>query len=342
MARLMTSVRTIAGALVLAFALAISAAATQPVSAQQVNPTEKSVTEQQLLDHLRVIRGRGTIPDTRSYTIEHPAGRDWRQFRTVTLKWIGSVAILGMIVVCALFYLIRGRIPIEEGRSGRTLVRFNGFERFVHWLTAAAFIVLGITGLNITFGRLLFVSNAGTDAFSTWSQWAKYAHNFVSFAFTLGVVLMFLIWIAENFPTKADFQWLARAGGLFGKQRGEHPPAWRFNAGQKLLYWAVVFGGIAMIVTGYMLLFPFWGGLTVGNMELALIFHAIVGMLFIAMILAHIYLGTVGMEGALESMVDGSVDRNWAKEHHPLWFKEQLEGRPQDTAGGRPVATPAE
>ena len=342
MARLMTSVRTIAGALVLAFALAISAAATQPVSAQQVNPTEKSVTEQQLLDHLRVIRGRGTIPDTRSYTIEHPAGRDWRQFRTVTLKWIGSVAILGMIVVCALFYLIRGRIPIEEGRSGRTLVRFNGFERFVHWLTAAAFIVLGITGLNITFGRLLFVSNAGTDAFSTWSQWAKYAHNFVSFAFTLGVVLMFLIWIAENFPTKADFQWLARAGGLFGKQRGEHPPAWRFNAGQKLLYWAVVFGGIAMIVTGYMLLFPFYGGLTVGNMELALIFHAIVGMLLIAMILAHIYLGTVGMEGALESMVDGSVDRNWAKEHHPLWFKEQLEGRPQDTAGGRPLATPAE
>ena len=343
MAKLTSRIRTIFGALALTLLLACAATlAPHPVSAQQVNPTEDSVKEQQLLDQLRVIRGRGTIPDVTSYTIEHPAGRDWRQFRTVTLKWIGAVTILGMLAVLIVFYLIRGRIPIEEGRSGRTVVRFNGFERFVHWTTAAAFIVLAITGLNITFGRILFVSSAGSETFSTWSQWAKYAHNFISFAFTLGVLLMFLIWIAGNFPTKADFQWLARAGGLFGKTRGEHPPAWRFNAGQKLLYWAVVFGGIAMIVTGYMLLFPFWGGLTVGNMELALIFHAIVGMLFIALILAHIYLGTVGMEGALESMVDGTVDCNWAKEHHPLWFKEQLEGRPQDTAGGRPLATPAE
>jgi formate dehydrogenase subunit gamma len=338
----MTSVRTIAGALVLAFALAIAAAATQPVSAQQVNPTENSVKEQQLLNQLRTIQGRGTIPDTRSYTIEHPAGRDWRHFRTDTLKWIGGIAILGMLAILILFYLYRGRIPIEEGRSGRTVVRFNGFERFVHWTTAAAFIVLAITGLNVTFGRILFVSDAGTDAFSTWSQWAKYAHNFVSFAFTLGVLLMFLMWIAENFPTKADFEWLARGGGLFTKKEGGHPPAWRFNAGQKLLYWLVVFGGIAMIVTGYMLLFPFWGGLTVGNMELALIFHAIVGMLFIALILAHIYLGTVGMEGALESMVDGTVDCNWAKEHHALWFNEQLRGRSQKPGGSTPVATPAE
>jgi formate dehydrogenase subunit gamma len=312
MAKLTSHIRTIAGALALGLLVAFTASMSQPASAQQVNPTTSAVKEQQLLDQLKTIQGRGTIPDTKSYTIEHPAGRDWRQFHTSTLKWIGAVAILGMIVLLAIFYLWRGRIPIEEGRSGRAVLRFNGFERFVHWTTATAFVVLGITGLNVTFGRVLFASNAGSDAFSTWSQWAKYAHNYVSFAFTLGVLLMFLMWIAENFPTRADFEWLARAGGIFTKKDGGHPPAWRFNAGQKILYWLVVLGGIAMIVTGYMLMFPFYGGLTVGNMELAQIFHAIVGVLFVALILAHIYLGTLGMEGALEGMVEGTVDYNWA------------------------------
>ncbi len=343
MAKLTSRIRTILGAVALALLLAIAAGAPGPASAQQpVNPTASSVKEQQLLEQLKTIRGLGTIPDTKSYTLEHPAGRDWRTFRTSTLLWIGGIVILGMLFVLVIFYLWRGRIPIEEGRSGRLVLRFNAFERFVHWLTAACFIVLGITGLNVTFGRPLFVGSGGSEAFSTWSQWAKYAHNFVSFAFTAGVVMMFLMWIGQNFPTAADVEWLKRGGGLFTKKHGGHPPAWRFNAGQKLLYWAVVFAGVAMIVTGYMLMFPFYGGTTVGGMELAQIFHAIVGVLFVAMIIAHIYLGTVGMEGALEGMVDGTVDCNWAKEHHPLWYEEELQGQPSRTSGAHPAATAAE
>jgi formate dehydrogenase subunit gamma len=314
-----------------------------PASAQQVNPTTSSVKEQQLLDQLNTVRGRGTIPDTKSYTIEHPAGRDWRQFRTSTLLWIGGVAILGMIVLLAIFYLYRGRIPMEEGRSGRLVLRFTAFERFVHWITAASFVVLAITGLNVTFGRPIFVGSGGSEAFSTWSQWAKYAHNYISFAFTAGVLLMFLMWIGQNFPTAADVEWLKRGGGMFTKKHGGHPPAWKFNAGQKILYWVVVISGIAMIVTGYMLMFPFYGGLTVGGMELAQIFHAIVGVLFVALIIGHIYIGTLGMEGAFESMSEGTVDYNWAKEHHPLWVNEEGVGRPQGTTrDGRPIVTPAE
>ena len=68
-----------------------------------------------------------------------------------------------------------------------------------------------------------------------------------------------------------------------------------------------------------MLLFPFYSGLTVGNMQLAEMFHGVVGVLFVALILGHIYLGTVGMEGAFGAMADGNVDLNWAKEHHSLW-----------------------
>ena len=149
-------IRRIVGALALAVLVAFAA----PASAQQpssVNPTASAVKEQQLLDRLKTIQGLGTIPDKKSYVLEHPAGRDWRVFHTVTLKWIGGLAILGMIAVLVIFYLWRGSMKIRAGYSGTTILRFNVFERFVHWLTAVSFIILGITGLNITFGRSLLL-----------------------------------------------------------------------------------------------------------------------------------------------------------------------------------------
>src|SRR5262252_9212295 len=129
---------------------AVPAAAQQPSS---VNPTASSVKEEQLLRALGQVQGRGSIPDTKACTIEQPAGRDWRHFHQVTLRWIGAIAILGMLVLLVGFYLVRGMVRMELGRSGRVLVRFSTFERMVHWMTASCFIVLAITGLNITFGR---------------------------------------------------------------------------------------------------------------------------------------------------------------------------------------------
>lgn len=330
--RLLSHLRFVVAAVAVALTVAIVAPA--PVSAQVENgkawapvpaqggPTA-AASEQQLLNNLKggVIRGDVSIPDKKSANLIHPAGRNWQSFHTVTLKWIGGIAILGMIALLIIFYMWRGTIKIEGGRSGRTMVRFTGFERFVHWLTASTFIVLGITGLNITFGRALILPWLGPEAFSAWSEWAKYSHNFISFAFTLGVVLMFLMWVGQNFPTAADVTWFKMGGGM-GKG-GDHAPAWKFNAGQKLLYWFIVLGGVAMIVTGFVLMFPFYNGLNVGNMELAQIFHGVIGVLFVALIIAHIYLGTLGMEGAFESMSDGTVDVNWAKEHHPLWVEEE-------------------
>lgn len=320
MAKLFAAIRFTAGALALAFIVAV-AAPSAPAFAQG-GPTA-ATSEQQLLQQLQggVIAGQVSIPDKKAGNLIHPAGRNWQTFHTVTLKWIGGVSILGMLALLVIFYLWRGTMRIEGGRSGRTIVRFNAFERFVHWLTASTFVILGITGLNITFGRALILPWMGPEAFTAWSEWAKYAHNYLSFAFTIGVVLMFLMWIGQNFPTAADVQWFKMGGGM-GKGGG-HPPAYKFNGGQKLLYWIVVLASAALIVTGYILIFPFSWGLGIGDMELAQVFHGVIGVLFVALILAHIYLGTMGMEGAFESMSQGTVDENWAKEHHPLWYEEE-------------------
>jgi formate dehydrogenase subunit gamma len=231
-----------------------------------------------------------------------------------------------------IFYLWRGMVRILSGRSGRRIVRFNPFERFVHWMTAVCFIILAITGLNITYGKPLLLPLIGPEAFTTWSQWGKYAHNYLSFPFTIGVVAIFLMWLAGNIPNRLDAEWIKRGGGIVGH---DHPPAHRFNAGQKGIYWIVVLGGLAMAISGYLLMFPFYGT-TVTGMQWAQIVHGTVAVLFVAAMLAHIYIGTIGMEGAFEAMGNGEVDVNWAKDHHSLWVEEELgKGRASEPPRGR-------
>jgi len=321
MAMLVSRIRFIVAAMALALIVAVAA----PAGAQQrnpdssVNPTASSVKEEQLLQEFQRIQGRGTIPDTKSYVIEQPAGRDWRQFHQITLRWIGAITIVGMIVLLVVFYLVRGMVRLESGRSGRVLVRFSAFERFMHWMTATCFIILALSGLNITFGKPLLLPLIGPEAFATGSQWAKYLHNYLSFPFTIGVFMIFLMWVAWNVPNRVDVEWLKEGGGIVGHK---HPPAYRFNAGQKMIYWIQVLAGGAMAVTGYLLMFPFYGT-DIADMQLAQIVHGVVAMLFVAVMIAHIYIGSIGMEGAFEAMWDGTVDVNWAKEHHSLWAEQE-------------------
>src|SRR5216684_8665710 len=177
MALLLARMRYVAGALALVLFVALTGAAgaQQPAA---VNPTASSVKEDQLLRQLHRVEGRCTIPDQKACVIEQPQGRDWRRFHEITLRWIGSISILGLLVLLVAFYLWRGMIRIEGGRSGRTIVRFNAFERFIHWMTATFFVILAISGLNISFGKPVLLKIMSPEAFTAWSRWSKYAHNY--------------------------------------------------------------------------------------------------------------------------------------------------------------------
>ena len=327
-------------ALLAAFALLLVFA--QPAAAQlSFKPTAEAVHEDKLLNALKEgdkISGRISIPDRSAANLIQPAGRDWRDFHRGKLPWIGGIAILGMLAVLVVFLMVRGRIPLQRGFSGRTILRFAGFERFIHWLTASCFIILALSGLNVSFGRMLILPLFGADAFAAMSAWAKLAHNYLAFPFMLGLVVMFLIWIKDNIPGKVDLEWIKQGGGILSN--GKHPPAKRFNAGQKGIFWIVIIGGALMSVSGWFLIFPYLPG-DVTALQVWTVIHAVVAMLFIAAMLAHVYIGSVGMEGAFDAMGTGEVDLNWAKEHHSLWVEEE-QAKAQAPSGNAPRGMPAE
>jgi formate dehydrogenase subunit gamma len=324
-------------ALIIAFAVAAPAIAQQQPTS--VNPRAQSVTEDQLLNALKpgeAVSGRVSIPDGNSAVLIAPGNKGWREIHQGIMQWVGALSIIGISALLLGFYAMRGKVRISKGPSGQTITRFNGFERFTHWLTAVTFLILAVSGLNITFGKFVIQPWLGDAMFGPWSQFAKFSHNYLAFPFMLGVVLMLLIWIKDNIPNGRDIAWFKEGGGLIGDR---HPPAARFNGGQKVVFWAVIIGGGLLSISGLMLLFPFrWTGLE--GLQLSNIVHGVVAMGLIAAMMAHIYIGSVGMEGAFDAMGSGDVDLNWAKEHHSLWVEEQMGKRAGAPTGGKPL--PAE
>jgi formate dehydrogenase subunit gamma len=331
-----STLKALCAAFVLLFVLG------HPAAAQlSFKPTAEAVQEDKLLKALKEgdkITGRITIPDAMAASLIQPAGRDWRDFQRSKLPIIGGIAIIGMFALLAIFLMARGRIRVHRGFSGAKILRFASFERFTHWLTASCFVVLALSGLNISFGRILILPLFGPEAFATMSGYAKLAHDYLAFPFMLGLVIMFLIWIKDNIPGKIDLQWLKQGGGILFKDK--HPPARRFNAGQKGIFWIVVIGGALMSVSGWFLLFPYLPA-NVTALQFWTVIHAVIAMLFIAAMMAHIYIGSIGMEGAFDAMGTGEVDLNWAREHHSLWVEEE-QAKGQAPSGSAPRAMPAE
>jgi len=335
-ATLLRRAGVLAAALVLiGLALPASAQTGGAQPQQQINTRERPMygltasQDAELLRALRGAEGNVSIPDRKAGVLIQPEGRHWRQTMQGTMRVVGSWLILGMVAILIAFFLLRGTIRIEGGRSGRLVQRFNMAERTIHWFTASSFIVLALTGLNVTFGRYILLPLLGPGAFSTISLWFKYAHNYVAFAFMLGLVLTFVIWIAHNIPNRYDVQWLAAGGGLFS--RGVHPPSRKFNAGQKLVFWSVIIGGVILSVSGIHMLFPFQFG-DIHTQQLMTVLHSVFALILIAVVIAHIYIGTLGMEGAWDAMGRGEVDENWAREHHSVWYAE-LKGQPAPKYG---------
>lgn len=254
------------------------------------------------------------------------SGWEWQKTRmgpvATKLPWL----IAGMAALILIYHLLSGKNKLTARKlSGRKVKRWSWFERFVHWVTAFSFIALAVTGLSMLLGRAVLIPILGKAGFASWANLSILIHNYVGPVFSVGIALMIIMWIWHNFPTITDIKWFAKGGGLIGDK---HPSAGRMNGGEKLWFWLIATAGVAVCITGLFMVAPIFGwqieipgyAMDRSNMQQANLIHAIAAIVWTAVALGHIYIGTAGTEGAFEGMSTGYVSEEWAKQHHDLWY----------------------
>lgn len=273
-------------------------------------------------DFWRMVRsnesGYSAVTGRETNELIQGSGEVWRQLRNGPIAAYGAWLMALTLFALAGFYLYRGKVELTHPRTGETVVRWNRPERILHWYTAVLFITLAITGLSLLYGRAVLIPVLGHDFFSSYAIFCKWIHNIAGPFFIVGLVLMILLWFKYNLPDKTDIKWFLEFGGMIGDK---HPSARRMNAGEKAWYWTLFFAGSGVAISGLVLDFPNFNQER-EIIQLAHLTHAILAILLMSFSLGHIYIGTIGTEGALEGMVTGKVDTSWAKQHHDLWYEE--------------------
>jgi len=258
-----------------------------------------------------------------SYT---SAGEAWRQVRN---RWIipyGGALLLIVLGAIGIFYWRKGPLGGHQVDTGRVIERFTPFERSAHWTNAIAFCVLAVSGVVLAFGKYFLLPVMGSTLFGWLSYGLKTAHNFVGPLFAVSLLVVFFTFVRDNLPSKGDWTWLRRGGGLMS---AHEVPSHRFNAGEKVVFWGGVFAlGLVVIGSGLVMdqLVPGWGD-TRGQMQVAHMVHAVSAVLMMAMFIGHIYIGSIGMKGSFSAMRTGYVDEAWAREHHEWWYDDVKAGK---------------
>ncbi len=260
-------------------------------------------------------------------------GEEWRLLRTDYILKYSGWTLLAVLGVIALFFVIRGRIRIKSGRSGKVVPRFTLSERVVHWFTASNFILLAISGLILLLGKPLLIPLIGKDANGLIASAALQGHNLFGPLFAVALVLLFFTFVRGNMLQLVDFKWMLKGGGFLGGHVSSH----RYNFGEKTWFWLVTLVGLLLAVTGIAMLVP-WAMPELVYLQGATVLHGIGGVALIAFAIGHVYIGTIGMEGALEGMTRGTVDENWAREHHDLWHEEHLAASTEDATAAEAQA----
>ncbi|PWV80601.1 formate dehydrogenase subunit gamma [Halomonas sp. A11-A] len=329
------------GGLLLAVLLALTALLASPVLAQ-TEPQREAATAVGGVspDTWRQVRSGevdANFRDSRfdsNYNLINASGERWRQLRNRWVSPFGLIAVGGMTVAIALFYVIIGRKELSEPRTGRKLLRWPLFVRALHWTVATLFLILALTGLNLLYGKFVFRSLFGDAIWGSMISASKLAHNYLGPLFGVLLIVLLARMLKHNWPKRHDLEWFRQGGGLVGKG---HPDAGFANGGEKLWFWLLATAGLAVVASGFVLDFPNYGQ-SRDTMQWANLIHSVGALGLTAVALGHIYIGTIGSEGSLEGMTTGYVDETWAKDHHNLWYEEVKEQAvPEGQVGDQPA-----
>jgi formate dehydrogenase subunit gamma len=200
---------------------------------------------------------------------------------------------------------------------GGEIVRHRRASRLIHWSVALTFFLALFSGMPIwspIFGWMAYLVG-GLEA-------ARIIHPYAGVLFFVFSVLQFFHWMRDMVLTREEREAL-RPSKLMAYMRWEDEPAvqgGKYNPGQKMFFWAVCLGAVALLITGI----PMWFPLAFPPIvrEISYLLHDITFIFFVIGVVLHIYLGTAAEPGTFRSMTRGTVTRSWARLHHPGWFRE--------------------
>lgn len=267
------------------------------------------------------------------------AGQAWREVRNHWIIPYGAALLAISALALAILFFAKGPMGHDHPGAVNRIERFTPFERAVHWSNAFAFCALAVSGLVMALGKFVLLPVMGATLFGWLTFALKNLHNFTGPLFAVSLLLVVVTFVKDNIAGWADFVWLSKAGGMFG---GHEVPSHRFNAGEKgLFWWGVTVPGLAVLGSGLVLdqLVPGLGALR-ADMQVAHMIHAVGAFWMMALMLGHIYMGTVGLRGAYSAMKTGYVSDAWAKEHHDLWHAD-IESGKIPAQRSRPAQPPA-
>ena len=254
------------------------------------------------------------------------AGEAWRQTRNNWLIPYGGSLVLISVLALGIMFFTKGPLGHDYPASSNRMERFTPFERAAHWANAFAFVALAASGLTMAFGKFIVLPVVGSTLFGWLTYVLKNLHNFVGPLFAVSLLIVIVTFAKDNVANAADLNWLKKAGGMLGDKQ---VPSHRFNAAEKgIFWWVVTVPGLIAVMSGLALdqLVPGLGMLR-GDMQIASMVHSVMAFWITAVLIGHIYMGTIGTRGALEGMKTGYVSEGWAREHHELWYNDVKSGK---------------
>lgn len=215
----------------------------------------------------------------------------------------------------------------EDVLVGGEIVRHRRSVRIVHWTVAVTFMAALLSGMPIwtpVFGWMAFLFG-GLSA-------CRVVHPWTGVAFSIGSVLLFFQWVARMHLEPSERAWFGRRMLEYMRYQGDDSETGKYNGGQKILFWAVSLGMIGLLLSGVLMWFPEVFPPVLRRASYLL--HDFTFILFAVAIVFHVYLGTAAEPGTFRSMTRGTVTREWARFHHPRWYREVTGDDPREQRPG--------
>jgi formate dehydrogenase subunit gamma len=211
-----------------------------------------------------------------------------------------------------------GRTTTAAGYDEQPITRYTLAERVNHWFGSLTYIYLLITGLAFWSPYLYWLAAVvgGGPAARFWHPW-------VGLFFAASYFWMSFQWRRDMAVDDDDREWEAEIEFYIKNEDEKLPPVGRFNWGQKLFFWGMVYSTILLLLSGiglwYTEAIPWKFHIL---RYLIILVHASVALITIGLFLIHVYMSTILEEGSFGSMVHGYVTRAWAWTFHRKWYYE--------------------